>query len=43
MLALGLEGGMKEFEDFLLDWAELLLIVAGAIGFWMFAAWTLGG
>lgn len=34
---------MKELEDLILDFAELLLVVSGAIGFWLFAAWTLGG
>jgi hypothetical protein len=34
---------MREFETFLLDWFELLLVISGAVGFWLFAAWTLGG
>lgn len=34
---------MKPFEEFILDWAELLLVIAGAVGFWLFAIAAMGG
>jgi hypothetical protein len=34
---------MKALDDFILDWFELLLTVAGAIGLCLFAIAAMGG